>query len=199
MQSIDKTILSRIHGHGRGWVFTPKHFADIADPNVVSAILSRLQKKAAIRRVSHGIYDYPKTHPRLGDLSPSVESIIKALRVKEGIKFQPTGAYAANLLNLSEQVPAKVIFFTNGKSRKIRIGNRTIELKNRSARNMHLAGTTGGLIVEAFRYLGEKHITETHIKRLTKGLPEKEKQRLKKHLRYIPIWMRPFILRIINA
>jgi len=198
MQTLKNTILSRIYGHGRGWVFTPKHFADLADPNVVSAILHQLQKNGPIRRVAHGIYDYPKSHPKLGQLSPSLEAVMEALKTREGISFQPTGAYAANILGLSEQVPAKVVFFTNGKSRKIQIGKRTIELKKTSERNISLAGTISGLVVEALRYLGAKHITENHLKKLSKALPEKEKKKLKAHLRYSPIWMRPSLLEIIG-
>jgi len=198
MQTLKDTILSRIYGHGRGWVFTPKHFADLSDPNVVSAILSQLQKNGPIRRVAHGIYDYPKSHPKLGQLSPSVEAVMEALKTREGISFQPTGACAANMLGLSEQVPARVVFFTNGKSRKIQIGKRTIELKKTSERNISLAGTISGLVVEALRYLGAKHITANHLKRRSKALPEKEKKKLKAHLRYSPIWMRPSLLEIIG-
>jgi len=179
-------------------VFTPKHFADLADPNVVSAVLSNLQKKGTIRRVVHGLYDYPKSHPKLGLLSPSVGDVIEALRVREGTSFQAAGAYAANILGLSEQVPAKVVFYTNGKSRKIQIGRLTIELKKKSERNVRLAGTLSGLIVEALRHLGAQNIKDLHITKISKKLPEKEKKRLKSHLGYAPIWMHPYLLRIIG-
>lgn len=36
------------------------------------------------------------------------------------VRLQPSGAYAANLLGLSEQVPAKVVFLTDGPSRVAR-------------------------------------------------------------------------------
>ena len=45
MRPLNKAILSRIYGHGRGWVFTPKHFADLANPNLISALLSKLAKR----------------------------------------------------------------------------------------------------------------------------------------------------------
>jgi hypothetical protein len=198
MQPLNKAILSRIYGHGRGWVFTPKHFADLADPNLISAMLSKLAKKGTIRRVVHGIYDYPKTHPKLGLLFPTVESVIEALKVREGTSFQAAGAYAANILGLSEQVPSKVVFYTNGKSRKIQIAKLTIELKKKSQRNILLAGTISGLIVEALRYMGKNGVREAHIKRLAHNLPATEKKRIKAHLRYVPIWMHPHLLRIIG-
>ncbi len=33
---------------------------------------------------------------------------------RDRVRLQPSGAYAANLLGLSEQVPAKVVFLTDG-------------------------------------------------------------------------------------
>ena len=55
--SIEKQVLSRIYGNGRGWAFSSKDFADIGR---VDMALKRLQEKGTIRRVIRGIYDYPR-------------------------------------------------------------------------------------------------------------------------------------------
>jgi len=75
-----------------------------------------------IRRIARGLYHYPQTHLLLGEVAPSVEAVAKALAASEQVKLQPSGAYAANLLGLSEQVPAKVVFLTSGRARKVKIG-----------------------------------------------------------------------------
>ena len=54
-----KRILQRIYGHGRGWVFIPKDFLDIGTDTAIRQSLSRLSRQRTIRRLMHGIYDYP--------------------------------------------------------------------------------------------------------------------------------------------
>lgn len=63
-----------------------------------------------IRQLGRGLYDYPKLHQALGPLAPTPEALAKAMAGRDRVRLQPSGAYAANLLGLSEQVPAKVLF-----------------------------------------------------------------------------------------
>ena len=49
------------------------------------------------------MYDYPRTDPDLGLLSPTTDAIVKALKGRDNILLQPSGGYAANLLGLSDQ------------------------------------------------------------------------------------------------
>ena len=37
----DSQILSRIYGHGRGWVFTPNHFKDLGSRDAIASALKR--------------------------------------------------------------------------------------------------------------------------------------------------------------
>ena len=78
--------------------------------------------KASCWRLARGLYDYPKSHLQLGLLSPSVDAIAEALAGRDRLRIQPSGAYAANLLHLSEQVPAKAVFLTDGHSRRLKVG-----------------------------------------------------------------------------
>jgi hypothetical protein len=73
-------------------------------------------------RGSSGPHDYPRRDPVLGLLAPSVEGIANALRGRDAVRIQPSGAYAANLLGLSDQVPMRVVFLTDGQTRRVRIG-----------------------------------------------------------------------------
>jgi len=45
--------------------------------------------------------------------------VATAVAGRDRVRLQPSGAYAANLLGLSEQVPAKVVFLTDGPSRVV--------------------------------------------------------------------------------
>src|SRR5450432_2577327 len=105
LHSVEKALTRRIHGWGRGSVFTPNDFLDLGSRGAVDLSLHRLNRHGAIRRIARGIYHFPQKHPLLGEVSPSVEAVAKAPSASEQVNLQPSGAYAANLLGLSEQVP----------------------------------------------------------------------------------------------
>ena len=189
MQSLLDQIVSRIYGHGRGWAFTPNDFRDFAEPRAVGGALSQLQKRGTIRRLGRGIYDYPKQHPALGMLSADPEAVAHALAGKGAVRLQPSGAYAANLLGLSQQVPAKITFYTEGPSKKVHLGNQTIELKNTSPRNTAAAGRISGLVIQALRYLGQDHVDQTVIDVLRQKLDSRAKAQLIADIAYAPAWI----------
>ena len=191
MQTIDNKLINRIYGGGRGSAFTPTHFLDLGGRDAVDKALSRLASKGTIRRLARGLYEYPREHTELGILSPDIEKVAKALAGKDRIRLQPAGAYATNLLGLSEQVPAKVVFLTDGPSRTVKFGRQEIQLRLTTPRNMAAAGRLSGLLMQALRHLGKEHITPERMKHLKRTLPAKERQRLLKDLRLAPAWMHP--------
>lgn len=195
-QSIDSRLLARIQGRGRGAVLVPGDFLDLGSRQAVDVTLHRLAKKGTIRRLARGLYDYPKEHPVLGKLSPSADAIAKALAGRDRTRIQPAGAYAANVLGLSEQVPAKAEFLTDGPSRTVRVGNTTIQLRRTTPRNMAAAGKLSGLVVQALRALGEQHVTPDRIEHLRRTLPAEKRRELLKDLGVAPAWMHPILRRI---
>ena len=188
-QSIDSQVLKRIRGHGRGSVLVPGDFLDVGSRQAVDVILHRLTRKGTIRRLARGVYDYPKQHPKLGLLSPSADTIAQALAGRDRTRLQPAGAYAANVLGLSEQVPARAVFLTDGPSRTVKVGRMTIQLRRTTPRNMAAAGKLSGLLIQALRALGEAHLTPERIAHLKRRLPPEERRGLLKDLRLAPAWM----------
>src|SRR5580692_10746073 len=170
-QSIDFRIVARIHGRGRGFVLVPGDFLDIGSREAVDLTLHRLTRKGTIRRLARGVYDFPKEHPVHGPLSPSAEAVARALAGRDRTRLQPAGAYAANALGLSEQVPAKVVFLTDGPTRTVTIGPMTIQLRRTTARNMAAAGRLSGLVIQALRELGKEHMTPERRAHLKRTLP----------------------------
>jgi hypothetical protein len=191
VQTIDNRLISRIYGSGRGSAFTPNDFLDLGKRDAVDKALSRLAAKGTIRRLARGLYEYPREHAELGLLSPDIEKVAKALAGKDRIRLQPAGAYATNLLGLSDQVPAKVVFLTDGPSRTVKIGRQEIQLRRTTPRNMATAGRLSGLLMQALRHLGKEHITPARMEHLKRTLPAKERQELMKDLRLAPAWMHP--------
>lgn len=188
-QSTEKAVLDRIRGHGRGWVFTPRHFVDLASRPAITSALKRQTDGGTIRQLGRGLYDYPKLHPTLGALAPTPEALAKAMAGRDRVRLQPSGAYAANLLGLSEQVPAKVVFLTDGPSRIVQVGSMTLQLRRTTPRSMAAAGRPSGLVIQAFRHLGPEHVTSDRIATLRRILPADDRRALIKDLTLAPAWM----------
>ncbi|NQU39455.1 MAG: hypothetical protein HQ523_05840 [Lentisphaerae bacterium] len=185
-------IRRRVGKAGPDTVFHAGRFLDIETRTAVDKALSRLVASGFLQRLARGLYYRPKTHPVLGDMLPPVEAVAKALADRDHVKLQPFGGYAANLLRLSEQVPARVVFLTDGKSRKIHYGNQTIELRQSSPRMMAAAGRMTGLVIAGLRYVGKANITQERVAHLRKLLSPADRRRLLEDITLAPAWMHSF-------
>jgi hypothetical protein len=195
-QAVERAILASIRGRGRGCVFVPADFLELGSRESIDVALHNLTREGTVRRLARGVYDYPIEHPILGKLMPEAETIAKALAGRDQIRLQPAGAYAANALGLSEQVPAKAVFLTDGPSRTVKIGPMTIQLRQTTAKNMAAAGRLSGLLIQAFRELGKDHITPERIAHLKKKLPLDKRRQITKDIKLAPAWMRQLFLEI---
>ena len=193
---IENEIVARIRSRGEDWVFSASDFADLGARPAVDKALSRMAVAGTVRRVARGLYDIPRQHPIVGKVGPSVDQLAKALAGKGGTKLQPTGAYAANLLGLTEQVPAKVVFLTDGRSKRVRLDKLEIVLKQTSPRIMATAGSISGTVIQALRYLGKTHVTDDSVKRIDRRLSIADRQQLLEDIAYAPAWIGAIIRRL---
>jgi len=196
--STDSKILRRIRSHKRGWVFTPDSFMDLGTRRAVDLALMRHRGSGLIRQLARGLYDYPKMDPQLGMLQPSTGDIAGALAGRDATRLQPSGAYAANLLGLSTQVPMKVVYLTDGRTRIVQIGQRQIILKHTTPRNMATAGKTSGLVIQALRYLGKKNVDQQIISQLDRRLDTDARRQLINDIRYAPAWIADIIRQLAD-
>ena len=195
-KSIENTIVSRIYGKGRGWVFTPTHFLDLGSRSAVGNALSRLTAAGTIRRLTFGLYDYPVHDAVLGTVAPSADAIARALVVRDAIRIQPSGAYAANLLGLSDQVPSRIVFLTDGTARKVSMGKREIILQHTTPRNMATAGRISGTIIQALRHLGQDQVDDQVLAILRRNLANSDRSTILKDLMHAPAWIAEILRRL---
>lgn len=198
-QPIDFKIRSRIYGYGRGWVFTPKHFQGLGSSAAIDSTLRRLVADGTIRRLSRGLYDYPIHDPQLGAIAPSADAIARALVTRDAIRLQPSGAYAANVLGLSEQVPSRIVFLTDGPARKVKLGKREIHLQHTTPRNMATAGRKSGTIIQALRYLGQNQMNDQVMATIKRYIGEADRSAIQKDLRHAPAWIADLLLPLTKA
>jgi hypothetical protein len=190
MQAMRDQIVARIERLGAGKAFSAKDFLDIASRTTIDVTLASLALSGKIRRIRRGLYDMPKINPALGGaLSPDIDEAARAIARRQRWKIVPEGAWAANLLGLSTQVPAKIIYLTDGPNNDVAIGRRSIQFKH--ARPKAMAGLEGkfALVVQALRHLGKEGIGPREIEKLRSALSPAEKRRLVKDARFGVDWI----------
>lgn len=195
-QSIDSKVLNRIYGHRGGWVFTPSHFLDLGNRAAVAAALKRHKKTGLIRQLARGLYHHPIDHPSFGRIPPSADAVARALASRHAVRLQPAGAYAANVLGLSEQVPTRIVFLTDGPSRRVRFGQQEIVLKRTTPRNMATAGRKSGTIIHALRHIGQRNVNDRTLAILKRQLTKTDRAQLLKDLSYAPGWIADILRRL---
>ena len=188
-QSVDTQVLSRIEKHDAGWVFTPTDFVDLGSRTAVATALKRHKACGTIRQLGRGIYDIPRHHAKLGVLWPSPEAIVASVKNRDSVRVKPTGAYAANLLGLSDQVPSKIFYLTDGPARTVKMGNMTISFKRTTPRNMATSDRVSGLVIQALRWLGPKNVNNRMVNILRKRFDQSAKKQLLDDIRYSPVWI----------
>ena len=158
-QSTYNTIKRRIEKSKRGTLFFPDTFADYGTSDAIRSALVRLCENEMLTRVAQGIYCYPRIDTRWGGgiILPSIEEIAEAIAKRDKVRIAPIGAYALYRLGLGTQIPANVVFITDGSPRRVTIGKgRGILFKHTSEmRTFAYQSSMMALIVTAIREIGE--------------------------------------------
>jgi len=190
MQPIEQSILSRIYGRGRGWAFTKTDFvAEFGEVNIHQA-LSSLTKAGTIRRVCHGVYDYPRFSELLNQtLSPDIDQVAQALARKFNWRILPSGDAALNLLGLSTQVPGKWVYLSDGPSREYEIGKHTLAFRKSPLKDVGFKYRESGLVVQALKALGKERVDDVVIATIRQRLDAKACERMLKDARSSTSWI----------
>jgi len=188
--STDDHIVKRIKDYKSQRLFFVDDFIDIANYKAVSKALERLAGKDVLIRVAKGIYARYKEDAVLGVILPTTEQIAKAIAKRDEARIIPTGAYALNALGLSTQIPLNVVYLTDGTPRKIKAGNRTIQFKKTSPKNLAAKGKISSLVIQALKAIGKDKVTEDERKKILELLKREKTTDLEHDIRLAPEWMR---------
>lgn len=194
MTRVADRIMKRMSAHGRGrWVCTPKDFLDLGSRQAIDQALSRLVKAGRLRRAGRGLYDLPRTSSVLKRPAPvDLDAAIAALARRDGIRIMPDGATAAHGLGLTNAVPAKVNYTTDGASRTVTIDGRTIRFRHAGPRVMRWAGRPAAPVAQALRWLGPDAAADARVVSVLKRrLPDAVKRDLYVNGHDLPGWALP--------
>ncbi|WP_415071397.1 DUF6088 family protein [Hyphomicrobium sp.] len=198
MTGINHKILKIVRGSGRGNnVYSAKDFLHLASRASIDQALSRLAKAGKLRRVGRGLYDLPRSNPLLKRPSPAKTSaVVDAVARRHGLKIAPDNIAAANGLGLTNAVPARPVYVTDGPSRSIAIDGGKIRLNRASTYLRPWLGSPGQHIVQTLLWLGKDlGSSPDTIAALRARLPKKVKRDLAQKKAYLPDWA----IRVVNA
>jgi hypothetical protein len=197
---ISGKILARLHGLGRGSVFTPKDFLDLASHETVRQWLSRQAERGEIRRLRRGVYEHPE-HSRLldGPANPDPDAVARAIARAHGWTIVPTGDTALNLLGLSAQVPAQWQYFSDGPTRELAWSGGAIRFRRRANKESSALSPRTALLVQALKALGKERVDDVALARLDAAFGRKELARALREARYATGWVYEVIRRLAAA
>lgn len=192
-ESSRNQIQTKIFKSYFGGIFFSDDFDKYGSSDNIRKVLSRLENEGLIERLAHGIYIKPKKDSLLGTIYPGIEEIAKQIAQRDKARIAPTGVFALYLLGLTTQIPLKTVYLTDGSQREIKIGNRTIQLKKTVPRSFAIKDELLHLIVQAFKEIGEKKVTEEFLKMIQPHISQLNEQVLQTQLKYAPVWIQKTI------
>ena len=182
-----------------GTILIPDDFTTCGTPDAVRSGLSRLCRNGKLCRFAKGIYYIPAYDKWDGTLrEPSLDAIALKIAQRDNARVIPTGAYALNKLGLSTQVPANIIYITDGSARQVRFGEgKSITFRHSNdLGNFAYQSQLMQLAVLAMREIGEKTITENQKEIIKKMIKEYvSEQEFNHDIVLAPTWIKTILQR----
>jgi len=194
MQRLAEKILEQASGLPEGASVSAKELLHLGTRVAVDQALPRLQG-GQLMRVGRGLYVRP-VETRFGQRPPSVEHMVQAIAGSKGEVIVSHGATAANALGLTTQVPMRAVYLTSGRTRKIKVGKQTVELRHAPRWQLALAGRPAGEAIRALAWLGEGQ-TEAALRALQRRLPSGALREIAAARPQLPTWLAEQVSRVV--
>lgn len=154
--SISSRVMQRICKGTPSSVWTPSDFYDLGGRDAINKTLQRMANNNILRRIDRGLYDQPRINPLTNKLTvPDYRMVIDAISRRDQVRVLIDGMSAANDLNLTNAVPAKVIVHTDGRIRTIRLDKLVIQFKLTAPSKLYWAGRPAMRIIQALHWFGD--------------------------------------------
>ena len=215
LQHIKYGLYQRIFSDTTRQVFTVDDlWSELGEDNILieMALDLLVQEHENFNKLSDKIYHCARWIKIMSCWSVAPEDeCTKAIMRYDGHKIMMTGAVAANSLHFSTQVPARIVYITDGPSRieKIPNGKSTwnIEFQHADDDVMCWARHPAAIVIQALLWMGETTVAANHdefLHRLRESswrndtIPAAVKKDLQDNMGQVPGWMQPFIQQVVK-
>ncbi|WP_369024452.1 DUF6088 family protein [Mycoplasma sp. 06067-C1-B144P-99-0482-3] len=190
-------IQNRIDHFEPAKIFISQDFSDIASNETVRRTLNKLVEEEKIKRIINGFYYNPTYIELIHEYEPfEVEELAYSIARKYNWEIAPFGIACLNILGLSTQVPARIIFVSSGKNKIYNIDGWIIEFKKVSNKEICNMSWTTKIVIQAIKEIGKDKLTKKDIRIIRNNLSVLEKQNLLKEAKYTTTWIFDYIKQI---
>jgi hypothetical protein len=194
-ESISSQIENKIKRSRPGQIILPSDFKDLGTSTAIRKTLSRLVDQKVLVRMGQGVYVIPIHDKLFGEVLPSMEEIATSLAEKEHVKIMPTGQYALNKIGLSNQVPMKMVFLTNGTKKNITIGKSSILFQPTTTKKLAMVGSISSLLFLGLEELDLNRLKESELEKIIALLKKEDQNNLKHDLKLAPARISDFVIK----
>lgn len=187
MSSLAQTVMTHAAALPEGASLSAKALLHLGSRAAVDQTLSRLARSGQLLRAGRGIYVLP-VKGKFGARAPEVAKVVQEWASQRGETVVGSGAAAANALGLTTQVPVRQVFLTSGRSRRLKLGAQTIELRHAPSWQLIYPGQTAGEVIRSLAWVGPSG-AEAALSRLKRKLPESDLRAIANARTRLPTWL----------
>lgn len=168
-----------------GAILSAKELLHLGNRAAIDQALKRLEARKELMRAGWGLYVRP-VHTRFGPRAPSPEKVVEQLALSHAETIAKHGAAEANALGLTTQVALKPVYLTTGRSRKLKLGKQTVELKH--VQPWLVKPSRAGRALRALLWIGKPNAGKA-LEVLKVKLPQEAIQELVASRSALPGWL----------
>lgn len=187
MPSITHRIKEHAESQPEGTPISRKKLAQLGTRSAVNQALRRLVQRGTLVRACRGTYFAMVTNA-YGTRPPVASSAVKGLVVHFGETVAQHAAATANAFGLTTQVPMRAIYLTSGRTRQLRLGCQTVELRHAPAWQLIFPGQLAGDVVRVLAWCGPHSAKEALLELWPKLTPADVRVLIAAQSRF-PRWM----------
>lgn len=187
MKTVAEQILKQAEALPEGALISAKEFLHVGSRAAVDQALKRLVERKELMRLYQGGYVRP-VKSRFGTRAPAPEKVVAGIAAAQAVTVVPHGAAAANALGLTTQVPTKVVYLTSGRSRTLKLGAQTVQMKHAPEWMLLPAHSRAGQAVRALQWVG-RHRAPEALRTLKRELTAPAVEELVSLRSALPAWM----------
>jgi hypothetical protein len=168
-----------------GALLSAKGLLHLGKRPAIDQALTRLAQRKELLRAGRGLYVRP-VKTKFGIRAPAPEKVVKEIAKTHAELIAKHGAAEANALGLTTQVPIKSVFWTTGKSRTLKLGSESVELKK--APHWLLQQSRAGEAIRALYWIGKPRAASA-LAMLKRRLPKETIEEIVALRPALPAWL----------